>query len=413
MHGAPQRLRCEYLDNPLGMDVRRPRLSWWVNDDRPAEIQTAYQILAASTPDLLKLDEGDFWDTGRVESRDTFGIEYDGKPLVSSRRVWWKVRSFDSDGLPSPWSDAAFFEPGLLEPSDWQGRWIGAPLRGSRVSAVPVPLLVRTFDLPGKIRSARLYLAALGHVAVQLNGRRIGSDALVPGWVDYARRAEYLTWDVTEALVPGENHLSVLLADGWYAGDCGTGHRQQYGGQPWLLGQLTVTLADAGTVIFATDRRWRWRQSRVLSADPVGGERCDGWQTGTCWLDGEDDGGAGDGYPVIEAEAESVKELIPTAARLRTESLEREDTGEVLAWEESRVLVGFADPIIGRVRVALEIPAGGIVRVRYGQAIGADGRLREPVTEDVFTAAGLEAAEEFEAVFSQHGFSCRYDSRRP
>ena len=118
MLGAPFRLRCEYLSNPLGIDATRPRLSWWVDDDRPAEIQTGYHVLAASNAQLLADDNGDLWDTGRVESQQTLNIEYRGSPLSSSQRVWWKVRSFDSDGLPSGWSEPAFFELGLLSADD-------------------------------------------------------------------------------------------------------------------------------------------------------------------------------------------------------------------------------------------------------------------------------------------------------
>ena len=115
--GQPTRLLCEYQHEPLGIDVLQPRLSWWPGDDRPAELQTAYQLLAASHPELLRMDEGDLWDTGRMEGRETAQLEYDGKPLISGRKVFWKVRSFDSDGLPSPWSEPATETSGPAVPS--------------------------------------------------------------------------------------------------------------------------------------------------------------------------------------------------------------------------------------------------------------------------------------------------------
>src|ERR1035438_4424543 len=63
---SPDRLRCEYLDNPLGIDSLQPRLSWVLESKQRAEMQTAYQILAASSEALLKADSGDLWDTGKV-----------------------------------------------------------------------------------------------------------------------------------------------------------------------------------------------------------------------------------------------------------------------------------------------------------------------------------------------------------
>ena len=68
MAGAPKRLRCEYLESPIGIDELRPRLSWWLDDERPAEIQTAYHILASRRPETLEEDRGDLWDSGRTES---------------------------------------------------------------------------------------------------------------------------------------------------------------------------------------------------------------------------------------------------------------------------------------------------------------------------------------------------------
>ncbi len=55
--------RCEYLVNPLGIDVGKPRLSWVIEDLKSAtrgEKQTAYQILVASSEALLKKRQGRF-----------------------------------------------------------------------------------------------------------------------------------------------------------------------------------------------------------------------------------------------------------------------------------------------------------------------------------------------------------------
>ena len=176
MLGAPVRLRCEYLTNPLGIDELRPRLSWWVVDERPAEIQTAYHILASSDRDKLQANDADLWDSGKVESGQVHGIEYAGVPLGSSMSVWWKVRTFDSDGLPSRWSDAALFETGLIDDKDWRAVWVGTPLLGSRASGAPVPLLRRAFEVRAEVRSARLYVTALGVYNVEINGRRVSED---------------------------------------------------------------------------------------------------------------------------------------------------------------------------------------------------------------------------------------------
>src|SRR5271163_2842329 len=65
------RLRCEYLENPLGIDVRQPRLNWILDSGERGQKQTAYQILVASRADELKNDRGDLWDSGKISSDQT------------------------------------------------------------------------------------------------------------------------------------------------------------------------------------------------------------------------------------------------------------------------------------------------------------------------------------------------------
>ena len=56
-------LRTEYRTNPLGIEICSPRLSWIITSDRRGEIQTAYELLVASTAQLLAAGVGDLWDS--------------------------------------------------------------------------------------------------------------------------------------------------------------------------------------------------------------------------------------------------------------------------------------------------------------------------------------------------------------
>jgi len=128
-------LRCEYRVNPIGMDVIHPRLSWVLTSDQRGQEQTAYQILVASSVEVLGRDEGDLWNSGKILSDQTSQIHYAGKPLASRVPAWWKVRVWDNSGAPSPWSAAAHWEMGLLDRSDWQASWIAAPASMTNVAA--------------------------------------------------------------------------------------------------------------------------------------------------------------------------------------------------------------------------------------------------------------------------------------
>ncbi|MEI6646872.1 MAG: alpha-rhamnosidase, partial [bacterium] len=80
---TPVDLRCEYLANPLGIDSLNPRLSWVITSDQRSEIQSAYQVLVASSEDALTKDAGDLWDSGKVASDQSILVPYAGKELGS------------------------------------------------------------------------------------------------------------------------------------------------------------------------------------------------------------------------------------------------------------------------------------------------------------------------------------------
>jgi alpha-L-rhamnosidase len=130
-------LRCEYRQDPIGIDVVQPRLSWTLEAVPSAKNQTqsAYRVRVASTPEELASEQGDLWDSGKVASDQTIHLAYAGKPLQSRMHAWWKVRSWDKDGQASAWSAPATWTMGLLHSSDWGAKWIAHPDSATNVAA--------------------------------------------------------------------------------------------------------------------------------------------------------------------------------------------------------------------------------------------------------------------------------------
>lgn len=118
----PVQLRCEYAENPLGVDVAHPRLFWKLEGTGRAQRQTAWRIFAASAPELLDKDKADLWDSGKVKSDETIHVLYGGRPLKSSQQVFWKVRVWDQDGRASKWSQRAAWTMGMLADTDWKAK---------------------------------------------------------------------------------------------------------------------------------------------------------------------------------------------------------------------------------------------------------------------------------------------------
>ncbi len=117
-------LRCDTTENPLGIDSALPRLSWKLRSEEPDQRQTAWQVLAASAPEVLAQDRGDLWDSGRQTGNEQLNLSYAGRALRSSERVFWKVRAWDREGKVSAWSEPAEWTMGVLTAPEWGARWI-------------------------------------------------------------------------------------------------------------------------------------------------------------------------------------------------------------------------------------------------------------------------------------------------
>ena len=121
---TPVRLRCEYLENPLGIDVAAPHFSWQSDSTERNWTQAAYEILVASNEENLQAGKANIWDSGKVDSAESVGIAYRGLTLESRKRYYWKVRVWDAAGQASESAAAAWWEMGLLHGTDWKAKWI-------------------------------------------------------------------------------------------------------------------------------------------------------------------------------------------------------------------------------------------------------------------------------------------------
>ena len=167
---AIERLRCEYIQNPQGIDVVAPRLSWVLKSDVRGQKQTAYRVLVASSAAKLAADQSDLWDSGKVASDQTIHVVYQGKPLQTRMQCFWKVQAWDKHGNPSQSSEPASWSMGLLKPADWEAKWIAARAKSPRTphngyhselatSADAMQWVAVDLGVERKIDGVRLYAA--------------------------------------------------------------------------------------------------------------------------------------------------------------------------------------------------------------------------------------------------------------
>ena len=258
-------LRCEYTEDPLGLDAEKPRFSWTLTSYQRGQVQSAYQILVASSEKKLLADKGDRWDSGKKVSDQSVHVTYEGEALASAEQCWWKVRVWDKDGNASDYSSPAKFEMGLLEQDDWQGQWIGAD------KSITSPLLRKDLKIKKKIKKARAYISGVGWYELYINGEKVGDHVLDPAHTEYHKHILYATYDVTDLLVQGENAMGVMLGNGWFSEP----DHYKYGDSPRLRMQLNIEHADGSTTSLSTDDTWKISGGPVVYNDIFGGETYD------------------------------------------------------------------------------------------------------------------------------------------
>jgi alpha-L-rhamnosidase len=424
----PAHLLCERAENPV-IDVAVPALSWKLTDTRSGAAQTAYRILVASSPEQLAADQGDLWDSGRVESDQSLDVAYAGKPLASRQRLFWKVKVWDQEGKESEWSEPVSWRMALLDAKDWQARWIAAPampqpqsegldvfLDAASMSAAsksllrgrqPELLFRRTFDVPqeGAV-DAIVRVCGLGAFNLFINGQRIGDGWLDPIGSDYRKVAYYRTFDVTKYLRPGENVVALEVVDGWYGQGVVWGGGFGFG-SPKLLAEVEWVDRSGKTHSFGTEAGWKVRFGPTLRSNLYAGELRDARLVPTGWmLPGFDDSAWAAAVETQPGSPRLVSQVAPSIKDIRRiQPVAR-------SMPKPGVFVfDFGEHFSGVVRLRIrDAKPGQTVTVQFGDFLSPDGRVDHSLMKpcDVrqtltYVCRGGET-EEWTPTFTYFGF---------
>lgn len=397
-------LRCEHLDNPVGVDAPKPRFSWMLPDGVKA--QTGWSVLVGTDSAAVARMEGK-WFSGHSPSVMGF---YSGERLKPCTRYWWRVRVNTDDGrlLDSP---VARFDTGKM--GNWEGWWI---YDTKDLELRPAAAFRKDFQIRGDIAGATVYIAAAGLCEISINGKKVGDGRLEPAFTRFDRRVLYLSHDVTSLLREGVNTIGVLMGNGWY------NHQAMavwdYETAPWrhrpcFCLDLRIDYADGSAQTVITDKTWKTHLSEVTYNNIYVAEQVDGRQAQPGWDSPGFDDSSWSGVKLTVAPSEKIVSQQMRPIR----DVDTLRAVNVRKLSDREYLYDFGQNISGVTELVISGEAGTTFRLRHGEFL-RDGRVStenidyfytsptgrdEPFATDIFTLGG-RGEEHFRQRFGYKGF---------
>ena len=395
-------LTVDHKANPVGIDNRQPCFSWKITGPGFGIMQTAYS-LRVSTDEKFSSSKN-VWESGKVMSDESILQPYKGSELKSGQRYFWQVKIWDSKGKESRWSTVAFWEMGLLSPADWKAKWIEMESDTLRFS--PAPHMRKEFLLNKTIASARVYITSHGFYELHINGKKVGDQVLTPGWTSYGKRLQYQVYDVTNALIKGNNAVGAVLGDGWYRGTLAWGNNWAiYGKHLGLLMQLKITYADGTESLILSDESWKSSNDGAIRMNDIyDGETYDATKKLTGWdIAGYNDQkwqavgiGNYNNSNLIASEGTPVRKI----QEIKPVKIFRTPKG--------KLIVDMGQNMVGWLRLKVSGAKGTVVTLRHAEVMDKFGEfyttnLRAAKCQLTYTLAG-SGEETYEPRFTFMGF---------
>ncbi|MES1160043.1 MAG: family 78 glycoside hydrolase catalytic domain, partial [Bacteroidota bacterium] len=351
------------------------------------------------------------WASGKVTSSVT-RVTYQGQPLLPFTKYFWRVELWDKDGRRAPGLTSSF-ETGLMNQHSWKGSWISDD---KSPQFQPAPYFRKTFDIPKKIRSARVYIAVAGLYELYINGEKIGDHRLDPMYTRFDRRTLYVTYDVTAQLQEGKNALGVLLGNGWY------NHQStavwNFDNAPWRARptfclDLRIVYEDGSTATITSDKQWKTASGPLIFNSIYTAEHYDarleqpGWNTANF-----DDAGW---KPVIYRSAPSPHIVAQSLAPIR--NVEPIPVQALRQFSDTDYVFDLGRNIAGVSRITVKGEAGTTLRLRHAERLYTNGHTdqsnidihyrptddKDPYQTDIFILGG-KSTESFMPHFNYKGF---------
>jgi len=404
-------LKCEYATNPLAINTNMPSFCWKISSPNRNLVQRAYQIMVASSPELIKKELPDYWNSGKINSSRSVNVVYSGKPLQSNTRYYWQVRVWLNKTCYQT-SDIASFDVGIIKSNEWKARWIGydQPFSWDREnihSQLSARYLRKKFTIENheNIKQAKIFISGLGLYQLYFNEENLTENLLVPAPTDYNKNVLYNVYDVTEK-IKKNNIIAIILGNGRYYT-----MRQNYKpykiknfGYPKLLFQLEITFSDGKKQYIVSDTDWKiFADGPIRSNNEYDGEIYDARKEIKGWYNYEfDDSKWLDAKYVSNPDGNLMAQL--------NEPIGVVDTLKPIQVNKigKKFVVDFGQNIAGWVKIKVKGIRGDSIKMKFAEITDSTGNiiiknLRDALATDIYICKG-DSVENWKPTFVYHGF---------
>lgn len=406
-------LRCEYMDQALGIDHPFPRFTWRFEGNDPAFEQKRYRILVATSPELLAQGKADVWVSDKIKSPRSLAV-YAGDPLSSHTRYYWNVQVWDKHNNRVAYSPISWFETAKMNAADWQAQWITDDKDKDFRAA---PIFRKTFAAEKDIQSARAYVTGVGYYELYLNGQKVGNNMLDPGYTAFDKRVLYSTYDITSQLQKGENTVAAMLGNGWYniqSVAVWNFEKARWRNRPRMICELRIRYTDGTESVVTSDQTWKTSLGAVTFNNLYSGDIYDATAEQPGWNNNGFDDSRWASAQLTQSPAPLVQAQTMPAIRIEREIKPK----SMRAFSNKLYVFDLGENIAGGSRLAVKGEAGTRITLKHGELLKADGRLEQgniniyfhPVDKsevfqmDEFILKGTGEEEIFVPRFNYHGF---------
>lgn len=374
-------LLIEYRDNPIGLDVRKPRFSWKLLSNEKNVLQTAYRIVVSKAGNIV-------WDSGKQDSDSSVLIEYAGQELEICSLYDVRIDVWDNKGNKA--SEAATFETGLLKGENFTADWITHPFPDEEKAC---PVFYKDFNLNKSVEKVRVYASALGVYEIKINGEKVGDTFFAPGWTNYKERIQYQTYKA-DNLIKGKNRIEITVGNGWYKGILGfTCTPNHYGDRVATIAELHITYTDGTKDIVKTDESWFVITGPIRKSEIYMGETID-----SCYQ-------ANEHFSVVKLAHD--KGLLIGQESEPVRITKRLPAKKLITTPKGEKVIDFGQNIAGFVELMVKGKKGQKITIRHAETLDKEGNfypdtLRQAISIDEFICNGEK--QTFRPHFTFHGF---------